>query len=65
MPGDRNNVGGILGILPSSWDRNLGTPGAGKGDTDEKADGVTGTPGGESTKIRIMKRGEVEEKPTR
>ena len=62
VPGDRNNVGGILGILPNSWDRNLGTPGQGKGDAEEKADGGPAGPMADSTKIRIMKRGELDDK---
>jgi len=52
-------MGGIIGIDPSSWDRNVSV--------EREQDNVAGTVAttddvkpGESTKIRIMKREEVE-----
>lgn len=59
VPGDRGNVGGILGIDPSSWDRSLGERRSGT------ADGGAGEEAkGESTKVRIVKRGEEVDIPT-
>ncbi|KAJ4372406.1 hypothetical protein N0V83_004180 [Neocucurbitaria cava] len=56
VPGDRNNVGGILGIDPSSYDKSVAErpkEPESEGDSGEKKD----------TKIRIMKRDEVLEAP--
>lgn len=57
VPGDRANIGGILGINPASWDRSLaGTLGvdgaAGEGESSKEVKG-------ESTKIRILKAEDV------
>jgi hypothetical protein len=53
VAGDRNNVGGILGIDPTSWDRSLGgVPGQGAPVETVKL--------GESTKVRILRHGDVE-----
>ncbi|KAK8163014.1 hypothetical protein BKA80DRAFT_274282 [Phyllosticta citrichinensis] len=56
VPGDRGNVGGILGIDPSSWDRSL--------ERDRLDSGVGEEQGavekqGESAKIRVIKAEEV------
>lgn len=59
VPGDRGNMGGIIGIDPGSWDRSV---------VAERDDGDSGNGGavvddvktGGSTKIRIMKREDVE-----
>lgn len=51
VPGDRNNVGGILGIDPSSYDKSIvDRP---KEPTEVELDGAK-----KDTKIRIMKRDE-------
>ncbi|OMP87372.1 NEDD4-binding protein 2 [Diplodia seriata] len=56
VPGDRGNVGGILGIDPSSWDRSLERErldsgvGSSNGEDDKSGDKL-----GESTKIRVIK----------
>lgn len=56
VPGDRGNVGGILGIDPSSWDRSLERErldsgvGSSNGEEDKSGDKL-----GESTKIRVIK----------
>ncbi|KAF2756778.1 CCCH zinc finger and SMR domain-containing protein [Pseudovirgaria hyperparasitica] len=55
VPGDRNNVGGILGVDPSSWDRSLGERTA-KEFVEEGAD--DGKRGELGTKIQLLKRGE-------
>ncbi|KAF2118456.1 hypothetical protein BDV96DRAFT_643701 [Lophiotrema nucula] len=60
VPGDRNNVGGILGIDPSSFDKSV---------AERAKDGESGTSsevdGGvrKDTKVRIMKRDEVLDAP--
>lgn len=56
VPGDRNNVGGILGILPGSYDRECAKKmqegGTGSEDTD------SGVGFSEDTKIRVLRRQE-------
>ena len=62
VPGDRNNVGGILGIDPSSYDKSV----AERPKENEAAEvDSSGGSGGvkKDTKIRIMKRDEVLEVP--
>lgn len=56
VPGDRNNVGGILGIDPSSYDKSVAE--RPKENTEAESDGAA-----KDTKIRIMKRDEVLEPP--
>ncbi|EUC47635.1 hypothetical protein COCMIDRAFT_34867 [Bipolaris oryzae ATCC 44560] len=54
VPGDRNNVGGILGIDPSSYDKSVAERAKeSESDADSKKD----------TKIRIMKRDDVGDVP--
>jgi hypothetical protein len=56
VPGDRGNMGGIIGVDPTSCDRSVVAAGEGRegnGVSGEMDDGVKP---GESTKIRIMKR---------
>ena len=57
VPGDRGNMGGIIGIDPTSWDRSLERDKA-----DEEGDGGLGMLGktGESTKVRILRKEDVE-----
>lgn len=57
VPGDRNNVGGILGIDPSSYDRSMleKADELGVGAMAQKAGAV-----GESTKVRVLRREDVE-----
>ncbi|KAL6704730.1 hypothetical protein ACN47E_007651 [Coniothyrium glycines] len=55
VPGDRNNVGGILGIDPSSYDRSVAER---PKEVEEEPDSAK-----KDTKIRIMKRDEVLEAP--
>lgn len=59
MPGDRNNVGGILGIDPSSYDKSVAER------AKESENGSTGEAEGikKDTKVRIMKRDEVLDAP--
>lgn len=57
VPGDRNNVGGILGIDPSSWDKGLERGLVGDKAGEERAEGERV---GESTKIRILRKGDAE-----
>jgi hypothetical protein len=58
VPGDRNSMGGIIGVDPGSVDRSAG-PGTGKGGEDAVAG--TATPSGESsTKVRILRKEDVE-----
>lgn len=56
VPGDRNNVGGILGIDPSSYDRNLLVSKSDGGDSgvglDESGQGRNGK---EDTKVTLVK----------
>ncbi|KAH8732949.1 hypothetical protein GQ44DRAFT_734867 [Phaeosphaeriaceae sp. PMI808] len=54
VPGDRNNVGGILGIDPSSYDKSL---------TERPKDVEDEVNSAKDTKIRIMKRDEVLDAP--
>lgn len=57
VPGDRNNVGGILGIDPSSYDKSVAERPKGEGIEEEDEEGLGAkkdTPG----KIKIMKREE-------
>ncbi len=55
MPGDRGNMGGIIGIDPSSWDRSVAS------ERQEESHNSAGhEKAGESTKIRIMKREDVD-----
>jgi hypothetical protein len=56
VPGDRNNVGGILGIDPSSYDKSVAER-AKESETSE-SDGVK-----LDTKVRIMRRDEVLDAP--
>lgn len=55
VPGDRNNIGGILGIDPSSYDKSVAER---PKDTDSEVDSVK-----QDTKIRIMKRDEMLDAP--
>lgn len=50
VPGDRNNVGGILGIDPTSYDRDL----ANKTISEDSAIGLTSLGAAEDSKIRIL-----------
>ena len=54
VPGDRNNVGGILGIDPSSYDKSV---------AERPKESETETDSAKDTKIRIMKRDEVMDAP--
>ena len=48
MPGDRNNIGGILGVDPSSYDKELA----------RKADSGVGLPwlgSAEDTKVKVLR----------
>jgi hypothetical protein len=54
VPGDRNNVGGILGIDPSSYDKSV---------AERPKESDTETDSAKDTKIRIMKRDEVTDAP--
>lgn len=56
VPGDRNNVGGILGIDPSSYDKSVAE--RPKETPESEAESAK-----KDTKIRIMKRDEVLEAP--
>jgi hypothetical protein len=57
VPGDRGNMGGIIGIDPSSWDHSV----ASERQEESNANNSTGhEKPGESTKIRIMKREDVD-----
>ena len=60
VPGDRNNVGGILGIDPSSFDRSVAQR------SQEAAETDAGGSGGEAdkdTKIRIVKQDDLADVP--
>jgi len=59
VPGDRNNVGGILGIDPSSYDKSVAER------AKESEGGSASEPDGtqKDTKIRIMKRDEIFDAP--
>ncbi|TKX23620.1 hypothetical protein C1H76_4132 [Elsinoe australis] len=54
VPGDRNNLGGIVGVDPSSYDPDLAQ--RPKGGASSEADSGVGfiTPAGEDTKIRVI-----------
>ena len=58
VPGDRNNVGGILGIEPSSWDRSVGERGKDGESNGERESGDSG--GNGEGKVRVVKREEVD-----
>jgi hypothetical protein len=58
VPGDRGNVGGILGIDPNSWDRNVASKKAEDAASAEAEGGKATEAKGENTKIRILKQGE-------
>ncbi|KAF2001156.1 hypothetical protein P154DRAFT_521885 [Amniculicola lignicola CBS 123094] len=59
VPGDRNNVGGILGIDPSSYDKSVAERAKdGEGSSSGEQEGVR-----KDTKVRIMKRDEVLDAP--
>ena len=53
VPGDRNNVGGILGIDPSSYDKSVAER------PKEGESGESGNLGGEEGRVRVLKREEV------
>jgi hypothetical protein len=55
VPGDRNNVGGILGIDPSSYDKSVAER---PKDSESELDSAK-----KDTKIRIMKRDEFLDAP--
>lgn len=56
VPGDRNNVGGILGIDPSSYDKELAKK------TGSEADSGVGFLGSsEDTKVRILRREDTDD----
>jgi hypothetical protein len=55
VPGDRNNVGGILGIDPSSYDKSVA-----ERPKDPESDPESAI---KDTKIRIMKRDEFLDAP--
>lgn len=55
VPGDRNNVGGILGIDPSSYDKSVAER---PKEVEPEMDNMK-----KDTKIRIMKRDEVLDVP--
>lgn len=57
VPGDRNNVGGILGIDPSSYDKSIA-------ERPKESDAGSDVEGAKKdSKIRIMKRDEVLDAP--
>jgi hypothetical protein len=58
VPGDRNNVGGILGIDPSSYDRSVG-----ERNKESEGDSTAESAAGKDTKIRIIKKGDVVDVP--
>lgn len=59
VPGDRNNVGGILGIDPSSYDKSVADRvKESESATPIEADGIK-----KDAKVRIMKRDEVLDAP--
>lgn len=59
VPGDRNNVGGILGIDPSSYDRSI----ADRAKESEVTVTAEADDGKKDTKVRIMKRDEMLDAP--
>lgn len=58
VPGDRNNVGGILGIDPSSYDRSIG-----ERNKESESDSVSDAGLKKDTKIRIMKKDDMADVP--
>jgi hypothetical protein len=61
VPGDRNNVGGILGIDPSSYDKSIAEEKAKEKENERSSpNDLDGT---KDTKVRIMKRDEVLDAP--
>jgi hypothetical protein len=58
VPGDRGNMGGIVGVDPTSWDRSL------EKEREEQfaSLGATGADAklGESTKVRILKKEDLD-----
>jgi hypothetical protein len=60
VPGDRGNMGGIIGIDPSSWDRSLERE---RSKEDARFEGgrqpPTGPGQGQSTKVMILKKEDV------
>ncbi|KAJ4287225.1 hypothetical protein N0V90_012623 [Kalmusia sp. IMI 367209] len=54
VPGDRNNVGGILGIDPSSFDKSVAERSKEENGVAIEAEGIK-----KDTKVRIMKRDEM------
>lgn len=57
VPGDKGNMGGIIGIDPTSWDRSL--------DRDGRDGSVPAGPKlGESTKIQILKKEDLDPSPS-
>lgn len=61
VPGDRNNVGGILGIDPSSYDKSIAAEKA--KEKDSEGGSVNELDGNKDTKVRIVKRDEVFDAP--
>ena len=55
VPGDRNGMGGIIGVDAGSWDRN-----AGPGKTSGEGEGGVASSGPESSKVRILKKEDVD-----
>ena len=60
VPGDRNNIGGILGIDPSSFDKDLAKKIGGDILGSSADSGVGFTTSAEDTKVRVLKRADVE-----
>lgn len=58
VPGDRNNVGGILGIDPSSYDKSVAERPKESGEGEE-----AGEEGRKEGKVRVVKREEVLDVP--
>jgi hypothetical protein len=58
VPGDRNNVGGILGIDPSSYDRDAAKRAQEEGGPGSVDSGVFLNSSAEDTKLRILRREE-------
>lgn len=58
VPGDRNNVGGILGIDPGSYDRSIG-----ERNKESEPEPVSDIALKKDTKIRIMKKDDMADVP--
>lgn len=58
VPGDRNNVGGILGIDPSSYDKTIA-----ERSKDSESDPSNESEGKKDTKVRIMRRDDMADVP--